>query len=233
MIQSVGDLDRLELLNNREDKWPCLVFRKNMQKAAVHINNFAKNIIKRRSFEAVIIIIIIANCITLTMSKADQEPTETEILAENIFQGLYTAEMILKILGQGFIFNKGAYLQDYFNILDFFIIMSAYLSMMQSDKSKEGGIQLSSLRAFRVLKPLRAVNNIPGLRLIMSSILSALPLLKDTIVVLMFFFLIFAIGGVNLFSGMLRQRCIEIETGSVQVDDEGEEVICGSVQVCE
>lgn len=136
--------------------------------------------------------------------------------------------MILKILGQGFIFNKGAYLQDNFNMLDFFIIMSAYLSMMQSDKGKEGGIQLSSLRAFRVLKPLRAVNNIPGLRLIMSSILSALPLLKDTIVVLMFFFLIFAIGGVNLFSGMLRQRCIEIESGSVQMNEEDEEVICGS-----
>ena len=136
--------------------------------------------------------------------------------------------MILKILGQGFIFNKGAYLQDYFNMLDFFIIMSAYLSMMQSDKGKEGGIQLSSLRAFRVLKPLRAVNNVPGLRLIMSSILSALPLLKDTIVVLMFFFLIFAIGGVNLFSGMLRQRCIHIESGSVQISDEDEEVICGS-----
>ena len=71
MIQSVGDLDRLELLNNREDKWPCLIFRKSMSKAAVHINNLALNIIKRKSFEAVIIIIIIANCITLTMSKAD------------------------------------------------------------------------------------------------------------------------------------------------------------------
>lgn len=39
--------------------------------------------------------------------------------------------MVLKILGMGFIFNKGAYLRDYFNILDFFIVVSAYLAMMQ------------------------------------------------------------------------------------------------------
>ena len=83
-----------------------------------------------------------------------------------------------------------------------------------------------------MLRPLRAVNNIPGLRLIVQSIVRALPLLKDTIIVLIFFFLIFAIGGVNLFQGMLRQRCVEIETGRVMLDEFGEEVICGDSFKC-
>ena len=145
-------------------------------------------------------------------------------------------EMCLKILGMGFVFNPGAYLRDYFNILDFFIVMSAYLSMLQSSGdsgSEGGGLSLSSLRAFRVLRPLRAVNNIPGLRLIVQSIVSALPLLKDTIIVLLFFFLVFAIGGINLFMGMLRQRCIEVETGKVMLDELGEEVICGDQVSCD
>ena len=61
----------------------------------------------------------------------------------------------------------------------------------------------------------------------------ALPLLKDTIIVLMFFFLVFAIGGVNLFAGMLRNRCIEIETGKVLTDaDSGDEIICGANKLC-
>ena len=144
--------------------------------------------------------------------------------------------MCLKILGMGFVFNPGAYLRDYFNILDFFIVMSAYLSMLQSSGdsgSEGGGLSLSSLRAFRVLRPLRAVNNIPGLRLIVQSIVSALPLLKDTIIVLLFFFLVFAIGGINLFMGMLRQRCIEVETGKVMLDELGEEVICGDQVSCD
>ena len=42
--------------------------------------------------------------------------------------------MILKIMGLGFVFNEGAYLRDYFNALDFFIVMSAYASMLDSDK---------------------------------------------------------------------------------------------------
>lgn len=48
---------------------------------------------------------------------------------ENIFLALYSVEMVLKILGLGFVFNKGAYLRDPWNILDFIIVMSAYLTI--------------------------------------------------------------------------------------------------------
>ena len=127
---TVTTLDRLELLRNHEDGWPCLGARKKARRLAIYVNMAALKIIKRKSFEACTIAVIVANCITLTMSKADQEPTESEKLMENIFQALYTVEMVLKILGMGFLFNKGAYLRDYFNLLDFFIVTSAYLSML-------------------------------------------------------------------------------------------------------
>ena len=39
--------------------------------------------------------------------------------------------MVLKIVGMGFIFNKKAYLKDPWNILDFVIVMSAYLAIVQ------------------------------------------------------------------------------------------------------
>ena len=57
-------------------------------------------------------------------------------------------------------------------------------------------------------------------------------MLKDTIIVLLFFFLIFAIGGVNLFSGMLRHRCVNIETGAPLLDEDDVEVICGDADIC-
>jgi hypothetical protein len=60
------------------------------------------------------------------------------------------------------------------------------------------------------------------------SVMAAIPLLKDTILILVFFMLIFAIGGLNLFMGMLMQRCVSIETGGALLDDDGDEVICGS-----
>ena len=91
-----------------------------------------------------------------------------------------------------------------------------------------GGTSLAGLRAFRVLRPLRFINNIEGLKSIVQSVLAAIPMLTDTIIVLFFFFLIFAIGGLNLFMGMLKQRCVSAETGKTLLDDEGEEVLCGS-----
>ena len=164
---------------------------------------------------------------------------------EYTFQGLYTIEMLFKIVGMGFFWNKGSYLRDYFNILDFVIIMSAYVTIAQpfiesltgaDEKPKvvndeeEEGLSLSSLRAFRVLRPLRAVTSIQGLKILVQSVITSLPFLKHTIIVLIFFFLIFAIAGVNLFSGMLKQRCVNFETGRIY-DDEGE-YICGGEISC-
>jgi len=37
-----------------------------------------------------------------------------------------------------------------------------------------------------------------------------MPLLRDTIIILLFFFAIMAIGGTNLMSGQLKNRCINI-----------------------
>lgn len=57
--------------------------------------------------------------------------TPTDDAIENIFLGAYSIEMVLKILGLGFLFNKGAYLRDPWNLLDFVIVMSAYLTISQ------------------------------------------------------------------------------------------------------
>lgn len=41
--------------------------------------------------------------------------------------------MTVKILGLGFIFNgKKSYLRDIWNILDFIIVMSSYLTLIQT-----------------------------------------------------------------------------------------------------
>ena len=60
---------------------------------------------------------------------------------EYTFQGLYTIEMIFKIIGMGFFWNKGSYLRDPFNILDFVIIMSAYLTIFQPMIEAIAGIE--------------------------------------------------------------------------------------------
>jgi len=60
---------------------------------------------------------------------------------------------------------------------------------------------------------------------LVTSVLQALPMMKQTIIVLFFFFLIFAIAGVQLLSGSLKQRCINELTG--KVSDLQELHLCG------
>ena len=91
----------------------------------------------------------------------------------------------------GFVFNKEAYLRDYWNMLDFTIVVSAYVPLVFNSST----INLTGLRTLRILRPLRTISTVKALKLILLAFLSALPMLCDTFMVLIFMFLIFAIGG--------------------------------------
>src|SRR3569833_2903900 len=99
--------------------------------------------------------------------------------------------MLLKISALGFMLNRGSYLRDAWNILDFVIVVSGYLPYFI-----KGGANISALRSFRVLRPLRTISGIEGLRVIVGALITSMPLLRDTLLVILFFFVIFAIGGV-------------------------------------
>ena len=131
--------------------------------------------------------------------------------------------MFVKISGLGFVWAKGSYLRDYWNILDFVIVISGYVTLYlegmaqgaASGHKKEfgedtgfgGGADLTGLRVFRVLRPLKTIQNIRGLKVLMTAVLSAIPLLKDTVIILIFFFMLYSIMGTQLLTGELKKRC--------------------------
>ena len=106
--------------------------------------------------------------------------------------------MFLRIFSLGFVWKKGSYLRSAWNQLDFVCVVTGYLGMIGG-----GDTSLNGVRAFRVLRPLRTINQIEGLRTIVQSVVGSFALLQDTILILIFFMLIFAIGGLNLFMGLL------------------------------
>ena len=108
-------------------------------------------------FEACTLIVILANTAVLAM----EDPKATTqspflIMLDDVFLALYTIEMVFKIVGLGFICGPKTYLKDAWNILDFIIVVSAYFSMMMSGSS----VNLSALRSFRVLRPLKTISGI-------------------------------------------------------------------------
>ena len=124
--------------------------------------------------------------------------------------------MGLKIVALGFVLNEGAYLRDYWNILDFTIITTGYIPIVIGSSN---GVNLSSLRSLRVLRPLRTISTIKALRTILVTLFSAMPLIMSSVMVVCFFLLIFAIAGLQLFSGLLKKRCFYRVSGLIYSPD--------------
>ena len=73
----------------------------------------------------------------MTFENPTEPPSKFIERNEDIFLGLYTFEMVMKILGMGLILNKNAYLRDLWGLLDFVIVMSAYATKIVEARKKE------------------------------------------------------------------------------------------------
>lgn len=112
----------------------------------------------------------------------------------------------------GFIMGPHTYLHDPWNYLDFFIVIIGILDFVPSSES--GGGNLSALRSLRVMRPLRAVTKFPELRFLVVLLLQCIPMLSNVLGLCCFIFFVFGILGVQLFSGILRGVCFNINDGS-------------------
>lgn len=121
----------MEKNTNYEDRWPLLNLRKELQRIRIKINMSAYNVMKHKAFESTCMAVIGFNCYCLATTDPTAEyPTTFEIITDNVFLGLYSTEMAIKLLALGFLFNEGAYLRDPWNILDFVIVSSAWLTFL-------------------------------------------------------------------------------------------------------
>lgn len=62
----------------------------------------------------------------IDMSSLSTNTEGTFVFARYVFSGIYTMEMVMKILSRGFIFHKYAYLRDGWNWLDFIVVLLGY-----------------------------------------------------------------------------------------------------------
>jgi hypothetical protein len=66
---------------------------------------------------------------------------------------------------------------------------------------------LKFVRTLRVLKPMRSIHAVPGLKRLINSLLKSLALLANVIAFLAFFIIFFGIVGVSFFKGKEYYRC--------------------------
>ncbi|XP_053709070.1 voltage-dependent T-type calcium channel subunit alpha-1H-like, partial [Synchiropus splendidus] len=153
-------------------------------------------------FERVSILAILLNCVTLGMFQpCGHTPYLLQALDDGIFV-FFAGEMLVKMVALGVIGQSG-YLGDTWNRLDFFIVLVGML-----EYSLDGhNVSLSAIRTVRVLRPLRAINRVPSMRILVTLLLDTLPMLGNVLALCFFVFFIFGIVGVQLWAGLLRNRC--------------------------
>ena len=100
---------------------------------------------------------------------------------------------MLKICALGFAFGKYAYLTSRWNQFDFIlVVLSIVLAPL-------GGAHVVTVRLLRALQPLRVFARYRSGRLVMRTMARALPLLGDVGLFLLWFLIVFAVGGVTIF----------------------------------
>uniref|UniRef100_A0A6Q2ZK20 Sodium channel protein n=2 Tax=Esox lucius TaxID=8010 RepID=A0A6Q2ZK20_ESOLU len=141
---------------------------------------------------------ILTNCCFMAMS----EPAYWAKYVEYTFTGIYTFESMIKILARGFCVGPFTFLRDPWNWLDFSVIVMALLT----EFVKVGNLQ--ALRTFRVLRALKTISVIPGLKTIVGALIQSVKKLADVMILTVFCLSVFALIGLQLFMGNLRQKCV-------------------------
>uniref|UniRef100_A0A8D3D454 Calcium voltage-gated channel subunit alpha1 Ib n=1 Tax=Scophthalmus maximus TaxID=52904 RepID=A0A8D3D454_SCOMX len=152
--------------------------------------------------------VILLNCVTLGMyqpcENIDCSSDRCQILqAFDAFIYIFFAlEMVIKMVALG-IFGRRSYLGDTWNRLDFFIVMAGMVEYSLDLQN----VNFTAIRTVRVLRPLKAINRVPSMRILVNLLLDTLPMLGNVLLLCFFVFFIFGIIGVQLWAGLLRNRC--------------------------
>ncbi|CAF0755497.1 unnamed protein product [Brachionus calyciflorus] len=161
-------------------------------------------------FDWFMILTILINLIILAIPLDTNQANITEY----VFNSIYTIEAILKILARGFFLKPYTYIRDPWNILDFLILIISWITIILNAATAGTSVNLSALRAFRVLRVLKTINIIPGLKIVVSSILRALPMFLQVIGLMGLVCAILALFNLQAYQGTFSQKCVKTYSSS-------------------
>ncbi|XP_026733621.1 muscle calcium channel subunit alpha-1-like isoform X4 [Trichoplusia ni] len=190
----------------------CLTLKNPLRKVCI-------DIVEWKPFEWMILTTIFANCIALAVytpyPASDSNYTNWVLeKIEYVFLVIFTGECVMKIIAYGFIMHAGSYLRNGWNLLDFTIVVIGMVSTVLSSIFKDA-FDVKALRAFRVLRPLRLVSGVPSLQIVLNSILKAMVPLLHIALLVIFVIIIYAIIGLELFSGKMHKSCFNKYTDEI------------------
>ncbi|OQR66800.1 voltage-dependent calcium channel type A subunit alpha-1-like [Tropilaelaps mercedesae] len=169
------------------------------------IRRAAHFVVNLRYFDLFIMVTISMSSIALAAEDpVDEESASNTILNyfDYAFTGVFTVEMILKVLDQGVILHPGSYCRDPWNILDAIVVICALIAFAFAGSSTGQNLStIKSLRVLRVLRPLKTIKRVPKLKAVFDCVVTSLKNVFNILIVYILFQFIFAVIAVQLFNG--------------------------------
>ena len=164
-----------------------------------HFRGNVRKVVDSRPYTAVILFFILANSVQLIL-----HGTWDGKLAERVFSAvdgffliIFTIELVLGLIAYGF-----GYLTSFWPILDLVIVVTGWVTVLSP-----AHLGLSGLRALRVLRPLRSISRIESVKVLVETLGLALPAALNVTLLLLIFWYLLALIGVQLWMGALHRRC--------------------------
>ena len=111
-----------------------------------------------------------------------------------VFTYIFITECFLKVVALGFVYEKGNYIRDSWNQLDFIIVSFSLVEIGLEGKKLPF---LKIIRLTRVLRPLRFIQRNKNMKLMVIALLESFGGIANVVVVILLCWVMIAILGIN------------------------------------
>lgn len=149
-------------------------------------------------FRLLILISVLTDSVLMCMNN----PPEWISALENTLLGIYTFEILVKIVARGIWAGPFSFLGDLWNWLDFSVTLFELITRFSP---------LNTLQMLKTVRTLRILKIIPlgqGLQSVVATLAQCLKKLLGAIVLTLFFLTVFSLLGMGLFMGNLKHKCL-------------------------
>ena len=157
-----------------------------------------------RVTQMLLLVLVLLSTVSLMVEDPVLAPDQWLPRALAIFDyvssSFFLMECLLKIVAHGFINGKNSYLRrTRWNVLDFSLVLLNIAQLVLSNLGNTRGLR--STKVLYAFRPLRLVRRSKGMRLVVKSLIHSIVPIKDVMLIIGAFWILFAIAGVQFFQG--------------------------------
>lgn len=145
------------------------------------------------------------------------------------FVFVFAIECIIKVIAFGFSQGNHTYIQDNWNKLDFVIVCFSFLDLMPFFSAN-----ILVIRMLRLFRPLKTMSLLPSMKKFITTLLNSLIDLSSVFLMMLFFYIIFSLFGLLLWSEAFTYRCrvYNYPKNGILPPDTNYPTLCGGSNDC-